>query len=52
MRKLQKLTLKSKELYELMLYRSQKNLEFECYTRDKLIAQDEKNLKSFLKEQI
>jgi len=27
-------------------------LEFECYTRDKMVAQDKKNLQKFLEEQM
>ena len=29
-----------------------KGFEFECYTRDRLVAQDERNLKKFLAEQM
>lgn len=36
---------------EIQLAKQEKGFEFECFTRDKLIAQDEKNLRKFLAEQ-
>jgi len=42
----------AEKTWERDLNNKQTNLEFECYTRDKLIAQDAKNNKKFLQEQM